>query len=133
MENGWVVAVAIIGALGGLGGAAALITVGPNVLKIRAEARKAHGEVEIAVAEHEDTHLLDIIRTQTEALVNPLTQRVKDLDARVKDLETALAASQRLSQTAIGFIRTLLAWINKHLLDVTEPVPPVPAELLKEL
>lgn len=82
-----------------------------------------------------------IIANAAAGLVAPLAERVGALERQVADLKTenaatasSLAASieegehtRSLLDTAIGFIRTLMTWIERHVPGV--PPPEVPKDL----
>lgn len=130
----------VITLLGAGTGITALILVPRQIQKLRAETVKVDadtGKVEVEssvlLAETEDAHFAAIIKLQTEALVAPLTARVATLEKQVDALEVELAASRRLARSALGYVRTLLSWINRHLDAVTEPVPAPPADVAGEL
>jgi len=130
----------IVTILGAGTGLTALILVPRQIQKLRADTVKVSadtGKVEVEasalLAETEDAHFTAIIKAQSEALVAPLTERVQRLEDQVKELEAELATSRRLARNAIGYVRTLLTWINRHLAAATEPIPAPPADVASEL
>ena len=61
--------------------------------------------------------------------MSALRDDVRELRGRVDELDKRLRDEQRVSRTAIGFVRTLLRWIEEHLPGSTPPQVP---ELLRE-
>lgn len=59
-----------------------------------------------------------------------LRDDVRELRGRVNELDNRLREEQRVNRTSVGFIRTLLRWIEEHLPGSTPPQVP---ELLREL
>lgn len=97
-----------------------------NRRKNRAEAKKLGSE-----AGKLDAESAQIIANAAAALVDPLTARVGQLEQRLEVLEAEDKRKTKLLDSAIPFIRTLLAWIDKHMPD--GDVPEVPPELKDEV
>jgi len=104
-----------------------------DTTKVDAETENVNADTAVMVATGEDQHWLGIIKTQTESLVEPMQKRLDVLEAQVAKLEEDLMKSRQLQRSAIGYIRLLLRWVNQHLAEVTEPVPPPPADIASEL
>lgn len=76
-----------------------------------------------------------IIEVQTKALVEPLTARLATVEDEVKKLNVELEASRRKYWSAITYIRSLLAWIARHLPEdiETTQVPQAPATVVEDI
>lgn len=76
-----------------------------------------------------------IIEAQTKSLLEPLQTRLRDVEAKVGDLETELAASRKKYWSAVAYIRTLYNWIARHLPEDIEQtqVPAPPATLAEDI
>lgn len=130
----------IVTLLGAATSVTALILLPRQIKKLRSDTTKVDAETEnvnadtaVMVATGEDQHWLGIIKTQTESLVEPMQKRLDVLEAQVAKLEEDLSQSRQLQRSAIGYIRVLLRWVNQHLAQVTEPIPPPPVEIASEL
>lgn len=74
-----------------------------------------------------------IIEAQTKSLLEPLQSRLRDVEAKVGDLETELAASRKKYWSAVAYIRTLYNWIARHLPeDIEQTQVPAPPAILAE-
>lgn len=65
-----------------------------------------------------------LIETQTTALLAPMAKRLAEVEAEVKRLDEAVKAERRKYWQAVGYIRTVLAWIRGHNLSSKYPDPP---------
>jgi len=74
-----------------------------------------------------------IIETQTKVLLEPMVKQIGDLQVEVAEVKVELASSRRKYWGAIGYIRTLHTWLNRHLPDSVEQVPPPPAILAEDI
>ena len=74
-----------------------------------------------------------IIEAQTKSLLEPLQTRLRDVEAKVGDLETELAASRKKYWSSVAYIRTLYNWIARHLPeDIEQTQVPAPPAILAE-
>jgi len=74
-----------------------------------------------------------IIETQTKVLLEPMQAQIASLTVEVAQVKVELEASRRKYWGAIGYIRTLSTWINRHLPESVEQVPPPPAILAEDI
>lgn len=70
-------------------------------------------------------------QAQIEILLNPLKQRLTEVETAVRDLEAELGKSRRKYWTAVPYIRTLLALLRHHAPDAV--APPVPVEIIEDV
>jgi hypothetical protein len=90
---------------------------------------------ETAEEDAEATRWRSIIETQTKSLLEPMQKQLTEHAAKIQQLEQELAVSKRKYWVAIAYIRTLLAWLNRHLPDDMENtlVPETPAALAEDV
>lgn len=76
-----------------------------------------------------------IIEAQTKSLLEPMTTRLADVEAKVKALEGELEASRRKYWSAVSYIRILLTWIARHMPDNIEntSIPTPPANVTEDI
>ncbi|WKW86991.1 membrane protein [Microbacterium phage Hermeonysus] len=74
-----------------------------------------------------------IIETQTKVLLEPMQAQIATLTTEVAEVKVELAESRRKYWGAVGYIRTLHNWINRHLPESVEQVPPPPAILAEDI
>lgn len=76
-----------------------------------------------------------IVENQFNYLVKPLTEKVDGLETKIKDLEAQVDKMTSKYWKAISFIRTLYAWIAKHMPSDVETtlVPAPPTELVDDI
>lgn len=70
-------------------------------------------------------------RAQIDMLLNPLRDRLSEVEAKVTALEAELNASRKKYWTAIPYIRVLLGLLHRHAPDVTPPS--VPASIAEDV
>lgn len=77
-----------------------------------------------------------IVESQFNYLVKPLQDRIQSLTDDVTRLDTEVRLHRALYQSALELIRTLYAWIARHmpsdLVETTE-IPKPPADLVNDL
>lgn len=120
-------------AAGGLGGLGTFILVWPQIRKIRAETRKVDVDAALAVDSAEDAHWQSIVKTQAEAIVEPLRTEVAALRGEVAGLRTEIEALRTRYWRSIHYIRDLLAWIAKHLPNADPGPPVIPADIAQDV
>ncbi|QGJ95266.1 hypothetical protein QDA11_gp46 [Microbacterium phage Jayden] len=111
--------------LGG-GGIAAL-------LRLRHDKRMGVAQQEAAEDDALSNRWKAIIETQTKVLLEPMQEQITSLKVEVAEVKVELEASRRKYWGAIGYIRTLHNWINRHLPGSVEQVPPPPAVLAEDI
>lgn len=99
---------------------------------------KAHWDRQAGIEAHEvdeddaiTRHWEALSKAQIEVLLNPLRERLTEVEQTVKRLETELDASRKKYWTAIPFIRVLLAMLHRHVPDVA--LPPIPASIAEDI
>lgn len=113
-------------------------------LKVRADKKQGVQSHELALDESVDRRWREIIETQTSALVTPLREELAavkaefreakaEMRAREERLEQELMASRGKYWRAINYIRTMQAWISRHIPAGTEPPPVLPADILDDI
>lgn len=70
-------------------------------------------------------------QAQIEMLLNPLKERLTEVESAVRDLEAELGKSRRKYWTAIPYIRTLLAALRHHAPEAI--APSVPVEIIEDI
>jgi len=128
-EIPWVTPViAILTMVFGGGGIAAWV-------KVRYDKRLGVAQQETAEHDSLASRWRAIIETQTKALLEPMTLRIGTLEGKVSTLESELAASRRKYWIAISHVRTLYAWISRHMPEDVEQtqVPAPPATLVDDI
>lgn len=126
----WLSAVSalVIGLFGG-GGISAFI-------KARADKKQGISQHELAKDDAVARRWQEIVKAQTESLVAPLREAVGELEEKVDHLEAELEQSRKKYWNAIGYIRTLLTWIARHLHgddNLEDTVPTAPANLVEDI
>lgn len=76
-----------------------------------------------------------IVENQFNFLVKPLTEKVERLESQVKELTTEADSQRTKYWKAVTHIRTLYAWIAKHMPAEIETtiVPPPPVDLADDI
>lgn len=110
--------IAVLGAIGGGSGVAAII-------KARADRKQGVDAHEIA----EDDALLarweKLAQAQVELLLQPLKDQLADLTKKVVGLEGEIEETRTKYWKIVNHVRTLYSWIAKHVTD-PDLVPPTP-------
>ncbi|QSE94204.1 hypothetical protein JWS13_39205 [Rhodococcus pseudokoreensis] len=78
-----------------------------------------------------DAEAAHVIADAAAGLVGPLSERVGRMEQRIDVLEEENARKTKLLDSAIRFIRELLAWIERHVPDHHPPT--IPADLESEI
>jgi len=117
--------------LGGLSGVVALLLWRHQVRKLRAETH--HTEIDAAIAEDraDDEHWREIVKTQTEALVQPLREELTRLRVEVDSLRSEVEATRTRYWRAIAYIRVLLTITQRR--NPNDDVPAPPSEIAADL
>lgn len=125
----------ITGVLGILGGGTIMQLVNLRHTRRQDDAKQAVSEDD-ALAKRWEA----IVRTQTEALIEPLQKQITDLGQKVEHLESQLDAARREASAerskywkAIGYARTLRALIDRFLDPTSVTVPEAPADIIKDI
>lgn len=105
----------------------------PEIRLLRANAKKA--DVDAAVAEDaaDDAHWAAIVKTQTEAIVQPLRQEVERQGAEIVELRKEVREIRMTYRSALAYIRTLLAWIGRQHHGYPSDLPGAPAEIAADI
>lgn len=114
------------------GGTVVLLKFWPEIRMLRATAKKTDVDAAVAEDRAEDEHWTAIVKTQTEAIVEPLRREVEGLRAEVSTLRTEVELVRTRYWRAIAHIRALATWIHRHS---PEPVglPTPPAEIANDI
>lgn len=125
------------------GGLMSMITtvalIGPNIRKIRAEAKKTEADAKVVADGSSSTIWQQMIEEQRESLLEPIKEEL----ARVRQQQAELlSVNERLRNEnetmkhkygkAIIHIRSLNSWIARHIPAGVEPPPKMPLELAKD-
>ena len=119
-------AIAIATIVLGGGGVAAL-------LRLRHDKRIGVAQQETAEDDALSNRWKSIIETQTKVLLEPMQAQITNLTVEVAQVKVELADSRRKYWGAVGYIRTLHNWINRHLPESVEQVPAPPAVLAEDI
>lgn len=121
------------------GGLLAWFKLGPEIRKLRSEARRSDVEAAVAEDKAEDDHTAaltaryrELIAEQTEALVQPLRAEVTTLRTEVASLRTEVELVRTRYWRAIAHVRALLGWIHRHHPDPTG-LPAAPVEIANDI
>lgn len=107
--SGWV---ELVGIIVGSGAAGAGVTEFLNRRKSRSEAKRLDADAAQSLAE------------AAVVLVAPLQAQIESLTSRVQTLEEEDRRKTTLFGIAVGHIRDLHAWIDKHMPGNDRPLPP---------
>ena len=114
------------------GGLLVWVKIGPEIRKLRAEAKRVDVDAAVAEDRAEDEHWAAIVRAQTEAVVQPLRQEVTDLRTEVASLRTEVELVRTRYWRAISHIRSLMTWIHRHHTDPAG-LPTAAAEIAPDI
>lgn len=105
------------------------------VIKARVDKRDGIAQSEVAEDDALAKRWQTLIETQTKILLEPLQLKVSGLETEVTKLKDELSATHRKYWSAIGYIRNLLVWFNKHMPDGMEntQIPQPPAHLTEDI
>jgi len=120
---------ALFGALGLGGGATAWFYVRPMIRKHRAEAHKTDVEAAASESAAEDEHL----KTVVGFVVEPLKDRLGELEAEVAQLRVEVTSARRKYFRLIDWARDVLAWKRVWHPDAQPPMPTLPPEISDDL
>ena len=125
----WIGLVAAIGMLLFGGGGVVVI------FKQRADAKNGIREQNRSDIDSLNARAVAIVENQFNFLVTPLKEEVTQLKAEVKELKTEAESTRTKYWKAITHIRTLYAYIAKHMPTdvVTTPVPAPPEDLANDI
>lgn len=103
--------------------------------KLRSDSRAGVASHELAEDQAISQNWQRIIEIQTEALIQPLQNRLQSIEAEFGQLKMELEASRRKYWSAISYIRQLLLWFNRHMADDLErtALPDPPKVLVEDL
>lgn len=119
-------AMALLGLAFGGGGVAA-------VMKARYDRAQGVAALEVTEDDAIASRWEKMIDAQTKSLVQPLRDRLTEVEAAVRSLEAELTAQRTKYWRAIAFIRSLLTWIRVHTQNVHDPVPIPPEEIAGDI
>lgn len=128
--SGWDITFAFLGIIVAPGGGLlAWIYLRPKLRQMRADAKKT--EVEAAAAEEsaDDEHL----KTVVQFLVEPLKNRVEELENDLSELRLEFRATRKKYLRLVDWARDVLTWARVWHPDAHPPLPPLPAEVLDDL
>ena len=105
------------------------------IVKARSDRRQGIATTEVAEDDALSNRWKSIIEAQTASLLEPLQQRLRDVEEKVGKLEAELEASRKKYWGAVAYIRQLLMWIARHMPESVEhtTVPQAPASLAEDL
>ena len=103
--------------------------------KLRSDSRAGVASHELAEDQAISQNWQRIIEVQTEALIQPLQNRLQSIEVEFRELKAELEASRRKYWSAISYIRQLLLWFNRHMADDLEhtALPDPPKVLVEDL
>lgn len=119
--SGWGEVLALVAALGGGTAIAALVLVPWTIRKMRAETTRAEVDTALAAGGGVDAHWQAIVSAQVEVLVEPMQERIRDLEARQTELEAQLARYAARYWTAVRALRLVYRWVEVHLPGAKPP------------
>ena len=121
-------AIAVLTVLFGTGGVVAFY-------KARHDAAQGVAQHEVVADDSIANRWKAIIEAQTISLLDPMQRRLKEVEGKVSTLETELAGARRKYWVAISHIRTMYAWISRHLPEEVEQtqIPAPPATLVDDI
>lgn len=99
--------------------------------KEQAEARKVETETTVLAGQIGTEAWETIVRTQAEALVEPLRAEVTNLRTEVAELRQTVETLRSRYWRTVAYIRVLMGHIRRHAPD-TE-IPPAPAEIAADI
>jgi multidrug efflux pump subunit AcrA (membrane-fusion protein) len=128
------------------GGLLAWFKLGPEIRKLRSEARRSDVEAAVAEDKAEDDHTAaltaryrELIAEQTEAVVKPMREeldrvsaKAAALEQRVDRMQADIDALRTRYWRAIAHIRALLGWVHRHHPDPTG-LPIAPVEIANDI
>lgn len=124
--------VTIVVAVGGASGIAALAYIVPTYRKLKAEAMRVTTDSALATAAADDSHFERIIKLQTEAIIAPLEERVKNQGDRIAALERENFDVRAQYRSALSLVRRLYAWIARNAAH-PEDAPAAPDLIANDL
>lgn len=117
----WVtVVLAIATVLFGTGGIAA-------VLKVYADRRQGVQSHEMAEDDAIVARWKQLSESQIEMLLEPVQKRLTNVEKELEGVKRELGESRRKYWAAVGHIRQLYVWINRHMPEAITTDPPLPA------
>lgn len=125
----WVgTAIAVLTILFGTGGVVAFY-------RARHDAMQGVAQHEVVADDSIANRWKAIIEAQTISLLEPMQKRLREVEGKVGALETELAGARRKYWVAISHIRTMYAWISRHLPEEVEQtqIPAPPATLVDDI
>lgn len=121
----WVgILLALLGTLLGTGGIAA-------ILKARYDRKQGIESHEVVEDDAIASRWEALSKAQVEVLLNPLRERLSEVEGKVKALEVELDASRKKYWTAIPYIRVLLGLFHRHAPEVA--LPPIPVNIAEDV
>lgn len=123
----WVTALIAVGAmlLGG-GGVSA-------IMKVVNDRKQGIESQEVTEGDAINARWESFSKSQIDLLIEPLSRRLSDVEDEMRTLKAELDAARRKYWSAIPYVRTLLAWITKHLPEGTPDIPPTPALIAEDI
>ena len=115
---------AALSALLGSGGVAA-------ILKARYDHKQGVEAGEVVEDDAIASRWEALSKAQVEILLNPLKERLAEVEQKVSALEAELDRSRKKYWAAIPYIRVLLSLFHRHAPDVT--VPQIPATIAEDV
>src|SRR6478735_2486463 len=94
--------------------------------KQRHDRRSGVAATEVAEDDSEAARWKSIIETQTKSLLEPMKQQLAEHAEKIRGLEAELEVRKRKYWVAIGLVRALYLWIERHAVDPGKQVPPPP-------
>jgi len=127
--DGWAIAFGILTVLTAGGGVTAWFYIRPTIRKHRAETHKAVVEAAVAEGAADDEHLKTIVGY----VVEPLKERVDDLEQEVSRLRDEVRTTRKKYFRLVDWARDVRAWVRLWYPDAQPPLPSLPAEVIDDL
>lgn len=123
----WLVAVG--GLVGGLFGGGGIAT----YVQARTDRRKSVGEMEVSKNDAISAQWQAIVKTQTESLVAPLRESIREMEEEMDGLKGELHDSRAKYWRAVTYIRKLQTYIIRHLPEGQAKPPEPPVEIVGDI